>query len=300
MKVAFHDSYIYPLPPKHRFPMEKYELLKLQLLHQGIIDESMLFEPKPLEDHDILLTHVKEYLDKLNAQSLNRKEARNIGLPLSSELVNRGKIIANGTLMGALHSIKTKEVCLNIAGGTHHAYADRGEGFCVFNDFAIAINYLLKKKLIKKALIIDLDVHQGNGNARIFMNNSNVFTFSMHGASNYPLRKEISDLDVPLPNGTDDDTYLKLLHRSLQHIQKHFQADIVFYLSGVDVLSTDKLGKLSITMNGCYERDQIVFNWVKQKSLPIVCAMGGGYSEKISIIVDAHTNTYKAAKEIFC
>jgi acetoin utilization deacetylase AcuC-like enzyme len=188
---------------------------------------------------------------------------------------------------------------MNIAGGTHHAYTDRGEGFCLLNDNAIAANALLQEQKAKKILIVDLDVHQGNGTAQIFANENRVFTFSMHGEKNYPLHKEKSDLDIGLPDGIGDNAYLQLLHENLARLLDEVQPDFMFFQCGVDILSTDKLGRLGISKEGCKARDRIVLQSAKTNRIPLVCSMGGGYSEKIADIVDAHANTFRLAQEIY-
>jgi acetoin utilization deacetylase AcuC-like enzyme len=190
-------------------------------------------------------------------------------------------------------------VSLNVAGGTHHAFADRGEGFCLLNDMAIAANYLLREKQSKKILIIDLDVHQGNGTAHLMQNEPRVFTFSMHGAANYPFHKETSDLDIPLADGTDGPTYLSILGDVLPKLFKDVKPDFVFYLSGVDILSTDKLGKLAVSLEDCKQRDRMVFQQAKSLDIPVVVALGGGYSPDIKVIVNAHCNTFRLAMDIF-
>jgi acetoin utilization deacetylase AcuC-like enzyme len=190
-------------------------------------------------------------------------------------------------------------VALNVAGGTHHAYANRGEGFCLLNDMAVAANYLLHQKQVKQILIIDLDVHQGNGTAKIFENNSNVFTFSMHGEHNYPFHKERSDLDIPLKDGTDTSTYLSMLKEELPKLIDKVKPDFAFFLSGVDILETDKFGKLKVTLQGCKQRDEIVFSLLHQHQIPVTVAMGGGYSPDVRTIVEAHCNTFKTAIDIY-
>jgi len=204
-----------------------------------------------------------------------------------------------GTRLCAEYALHEK-VAFNIAGGTHHAYADRGEGFCLLNDQAIASKWLMHEKEVNKILIIDLDVHQGNGTAKIFENDPNVFTFSMHGKNNYPLKKELSDLDIELEDGTGDRDYLYLLESSLHSILKDFDPDFVFYQCGVDIIDTDKLGKLKVSKEGARKRDILVFDTVKQLDVPVVCSMGGGYSPKIADIVDAHANTFRMAQTILC
>ena len=191
------------------------------------------------------------------------------------------------------------QVALNAAGGTHHAFSDRGEGFCLLNDFAVAANYMLYQLMAKKILIIDLDVHQGNGTAKIFEKEDRVFTFSMHGEHNYPFKKERSNLDIPLKDNTGDDEYLKLLDQALDKLLPQVNPDMTFYLSGVDILETDKFGKLRVTLNGCKQRDEMVFTKLKTLQIPCVVAMGGGYSSDIKIITEAHCNTFRSAKSIY-
>ncbi len=298
LKIAFSPVYKYELPQGHRFPMIKYELVPEQLLHEGTVEESQYFHPALLDEPTILLTHSQDYWQRLKGQKIDRKEERAIGFPMSARLVERGRHIANGTLECARFS-KEFGVALNIAGGTHHAYADHGEGFCVFNDVAIAANALLEKGERQRVLIMDLDVHQGNGTAHIFRMEKRVFTFSMHGAKNYPLRKECSDLDIGLPDGTTDQPYLSILSETLPRLIDEVQPDQVFYISGVDVLATDKLGRLALSINGCKQRDRMVFECCKKNDIPVAVSMGGGYSEQIAQIVEAHANTFRTAAEIF-
>jgi len=298
LKIAYDPVYAHPLPEGHRFPMLKYELIPEQLTYEGTITRANLFSPLPCPDDIILLTHSREYLDKLKNQTLSPQEQRKIGFPQSPELTYRELVITQGTIDCCRHAIDNG-IALNIAGGTHHAYADRGEGFCLLNDFAVAANYLLANKMAKQILIIDLDVHQGNGTAKIFSNKTEVFTFSMHGKNNYPFHKEKSDLDVELPDGADDDLYLDLLTKNLPDLIQNIKPDFAFFLSGVDILSTDKFGKLKVTAEGCRERDQVVFALLKQNSIPCTVAMGGGYSPDIKTIVEAHCNTFRLAKEIY-
>lgn len=298
LKIAFSPIYKYELPEGHRFPMLKYELVPEQLLYEGTVTESNFFHPQPLDEPQILLTHTLEYWNKLQQQTLSVKEIRAIGFPMRPELVWRGRHIAQGTIDCARYA-RQYGVSLNVAGGTHHAYADRGEGFCVFNDIAIAANYLLHTGEAKKILVIDLDVHQGNGTAHIFQHEDRVFTFSMHGAKNYPHRKEQSDLDIALPDKTTDDLYLKLLQETLPRLFDQVQPDLAFYLSGVDVLESDRLGRLSMSLQGCKERDRFVLRTCKANGVPVAVSMGGGYSPRIAAIVEAHANTYRVASELF-
>lgn len=299
VKIAYDPIYAHPLPEGHRFPMLKYELIPAQLLHEGTITATNLFSPKPCSEEVILWTHNKTYLDKLLQQTLSASEQRKIGFPQSPRLTQRELVITQGTI-DCCHYAFENGLALNVAGGTHHAFADRGEGFCLLNDFAVAANYLLKKKLAKQILIIDLDVHQGNGTARLFENEKNVFTFSMHGQHNYPFHKEVSDLDVPLKDGLGNEEYLTILREHLPALIHQVKPDFAFYLSGVDILETDKFGKLKITIDGCKQRDGIVFSLLKQNKIPCAVAMGGGYSQDIRLIVEAHCNTYRTAINVFC
>lgn len=297
VKIAWHPLYAHPLPEGHRFPMLKYELIPEQLLHEGLISEHNLFAPAPLEEEIVLMTHQKEYWDQLKKLTLPAKEQRRIGFPLNAQLIEREIRIAKGTVDGALFAMKYG-IAFNVAGGTHHAGSNWGEGFCLLNDQAIAANYLLKSELAKRILIIDLDVHQGNGTAEIFYNEPRVFTFSMHGDKNFPFRKENSDLDIPLDDGITDQFFLDKLRTVLPGLLTH-KADFVFYLSGVDVLKTDKLGKLALSKEGCKERDRVVLQFCKDNRLPVQVSMGGGYSPSIKDIVDAHCNTFRIGLAIF-
>lgn len=296
--IAFDPLYAHPLPEGHRFPMLKYELIPEQLLHEGTISDGDLFSPKPCPDEIVLWTHDRAYVEKLHHQTLSAKEQRHIGFPQSPQLTLREFIITQGTIDCCHHALQYG-AALNVAGGTHHAYAGRGEGFCMLNDMAVASNYLLKKNLARQILIIDLDVHQGNGTAKLFEHEKRVFTFSMHGEHNYPFHKEKSDLDIPLKDGTDDNTYLSLLQSALQKLVNEVKPDFAFFLSGVDILETDKFGKLKVTMNGCRQRDEIVFSSLYRHQIPCAAAMGGGYSADIKIIVEAHCSTFRMAKDIY-
>lgn len=299
IKIAYHPIYAHPLPVGHRFPMLKYELIPAQLLHEGSIKPENLFSPEPLAEKHIITTHDHDYWLSLKNLTLAAKEQRRIGFPLDAQLVEREIRIAKGTIDGARYA-KQFGVAFNVAGGTHHAGRNWGEGFCLLNDQAIAANYLLNNNLAQRILIIDLDVHQGNGTAEIFQNEPRVFTFSMHGDKNFPFRKEQSDLDIALEDGTGDDDFLAKLEEALQFVFTKHQPDFVFYLAGVDVLESDKLGKLSLTKKACKQRDQMVFETCIAHQVPVQVSMGGGYSEDIKIIVDAHCNTFRLAFDLFC
>ncbi|MBR2647426.1 MAG: histone deacetylase [Sediminibacterium sp.] len=278
--------------------MLKYELIPEQLLHEGSVIADQFFSPLPCKEEIVLLTHDYHYYRKLIDQQLGAAEQRRIGFPQSPALTERELIITQGTIDCCNYAMKYG-VALNIAGGTHHAFTDRGEGFCLLNDMAVAANYLLHHQLANKILIIDLDVHQGNGTAKLFENEPRVFTFSMHGAHNYPFHKERSDLDIGLKDGTDGSTYLALLQSHLPEIINKHEPDFAFYLSGVDVLATDKFGKLKLTINECATRDRYVFETLLAKSIPVTVAMGGGYSPDIKDIVEAHCNTFRIAQELY-
>ena len=274
--------------------MLKYELIPQQLLHEGTITEANLFEPAACPEDVVLLTHTREYFDKLLHQTLTASEQRRIGFPQSPQLTERELVITQGTI-DCCHFAMQHGIAMNVAGGTHHAFADRGEGFCLLNDFAVAANYLLHNRLAKRILIIDLDVHQGNGTAAIFRNEERVSTFSMHGRHNYPFHKEVSDLDVPLDDGIGDEEYLSILHHHLPRVADQVKPDFAFFLSGVDILSTDKFGKLNVGIEGCKQRDEYVFSLLKNRGIPCTVAMGGGYSSDIRHIVEAHCNTFRLA-----
>lgn len=298
LKIAFHPIYKHPLPDGHRFPMEKYELLPQQLLHEGTCTAQNFFEPNIPNDKYIVAVHEPEYYYELVNMTLDQRAARKIGFPLSEFLVEREVVIADGTMKASEFALKYG-IAMNIAGGTHHAYTDRGEAFCLLNDQAIGARYLQKKGLAKKILIVDLDVHQGNGTAEIFQKDASVFTFSMHGKSNYPFKKETSDLDIALENDTDDDSYLNILYDTLPKLIESEQPDFIYYLCGVDVIASDKLGKLGLSTEGCKERDRFVLQSSHDLNIPVMCSMGGGYSPDIKTIVNAHANTFRLAQEIF-
>ena len=298
LKIAYHPIYKHPLPEGHRFPMIKYELLPKQLLHEGTCTKANFYQPDLPDENHILAVNTEAYFTNLKALNLDRRAARKIGFPLSEELVRREQIIAQGTILGCEYALKNG-IAMNIAGGTHHAYSDHGEAFCLFNDQAIAARYLLDNKLANQILIVDLDVHQGNGTAKIFQNDDSVFTFSMHGAGNYPFKKEVSDLDIAVPDGSGDGVYLDLLKETLPQLIDQGKPDFIFYLSGVDILETDKLGRLNCSLAGCKERDRFALQTFRESGIPVQISMGGGYSPEIKIIIEAHANTYRLAQEIY-
>lgn len=298
LKIAYLPQYEQFLPPRHRFPMAKYSLLAQQLLHEGVCDNTNFFEPTPPDDKHLLAVHDAEYYYDLLNLTLPHKEALAIGFPLSRTLIYRERAIAGGTIMGVIYALKYG-AAMNIAGGTHHAYADRGEGFCMLNDQAIAAQYLLDTNKANKILIIDLDVHQGNGTAKIFEKEPRVFTFSMHAEKNYPFTKEKSDWDIGLADGTKDKEYMEILQNALPELLEKVQPDFVFYLSGVDILETDNLGRLSCTIEGCRQRDKLVLESLYKRDLSVQISMGGGYSKQLRHIVDAHANTFKVTQDVY-
>jgi len=295
-KVAFHPIYVHPVPKNHRFPMEKYELLPQQLIYEGIIEKSQLFEPSQGMKYDFSI-HNANYLNRLFTLNLSKKEERASGFLQSRQLIDREICITNGTIEASLNAIDHK-VAFNIAGGTHHAFSNRPEGFCLLNDHAIASMHLINQSLANNILIIDLDVHQGNGTAEIFKNEPRVFTFSMHGKKNYPNIKPASNLDIGLEDKISDHLYLSILEEQLEVIISKFKPDYIFYQAGVDVLATDKLGRLNLSIDGTKQRDNLVFNFAKTLETPITVTMGGGYSSDIKKILKAHCNTFKSASEI--
>jgi len=298
LNIAYHPIYQLPLPEGHRFPMEKYDLLPKQLLYEGTCEKEDFFAPEKIPNAIIESVHDSKYLDRLLNLALDPKEVRKIGFPLSQQLIDREIIIAGGTVEGAKRAL-TDGIAMNIAGGTHHAFSAWGEAFCLLNDQAIAAQYLIDQQLVNRVLIVDLDVHQGNGTAEIFKHNPAVFTFSMHGAKNYPFHKEESDYDLAMEDGTNDTTYLNTLKSALPHLLEKVKPDFIFYLCGVDVVATDKLGRLGMSIAGCKARDAFVLESCKSLDIPVQCSMGGGYSKDIKIILEAHANTFRIAKEIY-
>lgn len=296
--IAFHESYILKLPENHKFPMKKYSELAMRLVEQNIYTHQNFFIPEILDENILYQTHEADYIERAKTLTLEKAEARRLGFPQSREQYERELRIAYGTTHGAELAL-TDGLSFNIAGGTHHAFTNKGEGFCMFNDVAISADYLLSKGLIRKALVIDLDVHQGNGTAEICANNPNIFTFSVHGKNNYPLRKEISDLDIELDDLTGDDEYLKIVTEYVARLISEVNPDIVYYIAGADILETDKFGRLSVSIAGAKRRDEIVFGECKKNDIPIMCVMGGGYSKDLDVILETHLNTFKVGKEYY-
>ena len=278
--------------------MLKYELIYEQLLYEGTCTDANFFAPQPVDDRWVLGVHTPEYVHALKTQTVAAKMVRRIGFPLTPELIEREWIITQGTI-DCTQKAKQDGVAMNVAGGTHHAYPDRGEGFCMLNDVGVAAQYLLETGQANQILVIDLDVHQGNGTAVMFQHEPRVFTFSMHGKDNYPLKKERSDLDIELPTDTADEFYLNTLYDTLPGLIDRVRPDFLFFVSGVDILESDRLGKLGVSREGCKQRDRFVFEQAIQRSVPIVVSMGGGYSPRLADIVEAHCNTFRVAGELY-
>jgi len=298
LKIAFDPIYKHQLKIGHRFPMEKYELLPEQLLRKNICNQNNFFSPSPIEKSHLLSTHCEKYYDNLIHLSLDKLNCRQIGFPLSEALVHRERVIAQGTIENT-HFAQQYGISMNIAGGTHHAFRDRPGAFCMLNDQAIAANYLIDNNLAKKVMIVDLDVHQGDGTASIFEHQNSVFTVSYHGKKNYPFKKQNSDFDLPLEDDTTDEVYLDALAQYIPKLVDSFKPDFIFYLAGVDVLKNDKLGRLGLTIEGCKARDFFVLELCKNNNIPVQVSMGGGYSIHLKDIINAHSNTFELAQELF-
>jgi acetoin utilization deacetylase AcuC-like enzyme len=297
MRVSYTPRYYADIGEGHVFPIRKFELVRDRLLREGTLRAADIVEPQPAPLADVLLVHTDDYVMRLRAGTLTPREIRRLGLPWSKALVRRSFLATGGTLNAARFAL-SDGIGSNLAGGTHHAYPDRGEGFCVLNDVAIAIRTLHRDCFIKRAAIIDCDVHQGNGTAAIFADDESVFTFSMHGAKNYPLFKERSTLDVELPDGTQDAEYLETLATHLPRVFAH-EPDIVFYLGGADPYQGDKLGRLALTIDGLRARDEFVLSECRARNIPVATTMSGGYAAEISDTVEIHCNTIRAARAVF-
>jgi acetoin utilization deacetylase AcuC-like enzyme len=296
-KVFYSPYYYADIGENHVFPIRKFELVKDVLLKERTLTPEEIVEPEPASIEEVSLVHTTDYISRLIAGTLNRQEIRKLGLPWSKSLVRRSFLATSGTINAAKSALKNG-VSSNLAGGTHHAFPDRGEGFCVLNDVGVAIRVLQREKLAEKFLIVDCDVHQGNGTAFIFQNDPSVFTFSMHGAKNYPLFKEKSNLDLELADGTSDLEFIETLNEALPRIIMH-QPDIIFYLGGADPFENDKLGRLKLSFEGLRQRDETVLEFAKSKNVPIVTVMSGGYAADINDTVEIHCNTIRAVKKVF-
>jgi acetoin utilization deacetylase AcuC-like enzyme len=297
VRAFYCDHFVLPLPPAHRFPMAKYRQLRERIVADGIVAPGDLHAPEPADWQDLRRVHTAAYVDGVATGTLPREVQRAIGFPWSPAMVERARRSVGGTIAASCAAL-TDGSAANLAGGTHHAFPDRGAGYCVFNDIAVAARVLLAEQRIARALIVDLDVHQGDGTAAIFADDPAVFTFSMHGASNFPFRKQTSDLDVALPDGTGDAEYLERLERHLPQLVAGHQPDLVFYLAGADPYEGDRLGKLKLTIDGLRTRDALVFTTCRAAGVPVAVVMGGGYAHDVDAIVRIHTNTLaEAARE---
>ncbi|MFN2454539.1 MAG: histone deacetylase [Pyrinomonadaceae bacterium] len=297
MRVFYTPRYYADIGEGHVFPIRKFELVRDRLLREGTLQLAELIEPPPGLIEDVLLVHTPDYVTRLRAGTLTERELRRLGLPWSKALVRRSFLAAGGTTAAARWALENR-VASNLAGGTHHSFADRGEGFCVLNDVAIAVAVLRRERLIERAAVVDCDVHQGNGTATIFAGDADVFTFSMHGAKNYPLFKARSTLDVELPDNTSDAEYLATLAGHLPQVFAH-KPDILFYLGGADPYAGDKLGRLALSIEGLRARDEAVLAECRTRSVPVVTVMSGGYAADINDTVEIHCNTIRAVRKIF-
>ena len=298
MRVFHSDSYRVPLPVGHRFPMPKYRLLREALLSSGLLEPEELAVAQLAPVEALLLVHTEAYVQAALEGRLTEAELRRLGFPWSEALVQRSRAAVGGTCAAASAALE-EGFAANLAGGTHHAFADHAEGFCVFNDIAVSIRLLQASGRLFRAAVVDLDVHQGNGTAAVFASDASVFTFSMHGEHNFPFRKQRSCLDVGLPDGTGDGAYLDALYRHLPSVLDAARPELVYYQAGVDPLAEDTLGRLSLSAEGLEARDRFVFETAQRRGLPLVLTLGGGYARPLSRSVEAHLGTYRAARAVY-
>ncbi|MBC7788719.1 MAG: histone deacetylase [Anaerolineae bacterium] len=289
-------AYTIPLPPGHRFPIEKYALLRDLVVAQGLVPSDRLHSPDRAGVDELQLVHTFDYVDRLTEGRLTENEMRRVGFPWSAELVERSYRAVGGTI-GASRAALENGIAMNLAGGTHHAFADHGEGFCVFNDVAVSIRVLQREARIERAAIIDLDVHQGNGTHAIFSGDASVFTFSMHGGRNYPFSKVAGSLDIELQDGTGDESYLGLLAKHLPEVLARAAPDLVVYLAGADPHERDRLGRLRMTHEGLSRRDVMVIEACRDAGIPIAITIAGGYGNDIMETVKVHANTVRVARD---
>jgi acetoin utilization deacetylase AcuC-like enzyme len=298
LRVFHSDSHLVPLPAGHRFPMPKYRLLRTALLQEGVLLPDELIPAEPAELEALARVHTPRWLHAVLEGRLSEAEVRRLGFPWSEALVMRSRAAVGGTCAAALVALE-EGFAGNLAGGTHHAFADHGEGFCVFNDIAVSIRALQAMRRIGRVAVVDLDVHQGNGTAAVFAEDASVFTFSMHGEHNFPFRKQRSSLDVGLEDGTTDAVYLDALYRHLPHVLDAARPELVYYQAGVDPLALDTLGRLALSQAGLEARDRFVFESARRRNLPLVVTLGGGYARPLSATVAAHVGTYRAARAVY-
>jgi acetoin utilization deacetylase AcuC-like enzyme len=298
LPIVYHPDYVAPLPKGHRFPMAKFRMLHDMLLAEDVATPTQIHQPTRSPQTWLELVHTREYIEAYHSGTLDSKAQRRIGLPWSPDLVNRTCVAVGGSVLTARLALKTGLAC-NTAGGTHHAFPSYGSGFCIFNDLAIASHVLLAQEQVQKILIVDLDVHQGDGTALIFQNDPRVFTFSMHCEVNFPGTKQTSDLDVPLPEGMDDETYLQTLAAYLPDLLTQVKPDLVLYDAGVDVHDDDRLGKLALTDRGLYCREMQVLTTCLALGYPVACVIGGGYADDLKSLTYRHSILHRAASEAF-
>ncbi len=296
MKLFFTDRFVLPLPPGHRFPMSKYRLLRDRLVSDPVHADDVFLEPPAATRNELCLAHDSSYVDRVFAGELSETELKRIGFPWSEAMVERSRRSSGATLSAARAALEGEGIAVNLAGGTHHAMRGAGEGYCVFNDAAVAIRTLLEERRIARACVIDCDVHQGNGTAEILGQDANVFTFSIHCAKNFPVRKYPSHLDVDLDEGTDDAVYLIKLQQGLEAVMASGPFDLAIYLAGADPFEGDRLGKLRLTKSGLIERDRIVLDHLVARRIPTAIAMAGGYAPNVTDIVDIHAATIRECK----
>jgi acetoin utilization deacetylase AcuC-like enzyme len=298
MKLFYCDEFVLPLPPGHRFPMEKYRLLRERLQTSGEFLDDDFQSPPAATFAELTRAHAPDYVLRVERGELSAQEIRVIGFPWSPEMVERSKR-SSGATLAACRIALSEGAAANLAGGTHHAFYDRGEGYCVFNDAAIAARTLVAEGLVERVLIVDCDVHQGNGTAAILSGDDHIFTFSIHGAKNFPFRKEISNFDIELADDTDDMAYVQALARGLSQSFLANQPQLVIYLAGADSFEDDKLGKLKLTKQGLMRRDEMVLEYCRARDVPIAIAMAGGYARNIHDTVEIHANTVITARRIY-
>jgi acetoin utilization deacetylase AcuC-like enzyme len=298
MYAFYSDHYVIDLPANHRFPIQKYRRIRERLLSEGTLRADELLEPTLADPRDICRVHTEDYWEQLHRGTLPAAAIRRLGLPWSESLVRRSRASAQGTLSAARIAMR-EAVAANLAGGTHHAFPDRGEGYCVLNDIAIAIRTLQHDAWVQRMAVVDCDVHQGNGTAAIFANEPDVFTFSIHGDHNYPFRKVPGTLDIALPDGTGDDDYLRALKPAVSRLLAEFRPGLVFYLAGADPHEGDRLGRLRLTHRGLRRRDELVLRACRDAAVPVAITLGGGYGRDLDDTVEAHCNTIRAARALF-
>jgi len=296
MDLFYADHFVLPLPEGHHFPIEKYPLLRQRVIETNLVEPAKMIIPPPATTTELLLVHQADYLEKVFHGYLSEREIRRIGFPWSPQMVERARRSVGGTI-SACRSALNEGIAANLAGGTHHAYPDHGEGYCVFNDVAVAARVMQREGRVHKVVIIDCDVHQGNGSAAIFQGDESVFTFSIHGAKNFPFHKETSSLDIALPDGTGDEAYLEALEPGIEETIERSEADLAIYVSGADPFSGDRLGHMALSKDGLIRRDRLVLSMCWQAGLPVAITMAGGYAKAVEDTVDIHFNTLQIAEE---